>query len=180
MTYHNNKNVFIVIRSKRLPETVSCFHKSQDSRDAELLTQHFVRAPEANMRRTQEKKKLVCPLAKAARRSRGREKSWLSKNPSRHVGSKYMLLSSWGVGGGLDHGYLFLTLLLVNSNSSFRCCNTGRPSAIFRQSDLSSRETKRRYVYKKKKEIFKTPQFFLSLYINSKNISPFVADSNEC
>jgi len=82
---------------------------------------------------------LVCPLAKQQDGQEGeRNVSFQKKKPSRHVASKYILmgLGCWGVlgggGGVLDHGYLYLTFLLVNSNSSIRCCNTGRPSTVFR------------------------------------------------
>ena len=44
MIQHKNKNVFIIICSKKLPETISLIDKSQDSREAKLLTQHFCKS----------------------------------------------------------------------------------------------------------------------------------------
>lgn len=107
MIYHKNKKVFNIIRSKKLPETISSIDKSQDSREAQLLTQHFCKS--SRSKRGVHTKNTCLSSGKATRRSRGRQKSWLSKNPSRHVGSKYMLLG-WGVLGGVQSARPWLSL----------------------------------------------------------------------
>ena len=84
---------------------------------------------------------LVCPLAEQQDGQEGERKVSFQKkkkkpqSPCRFKVHTYgfgVLGGVGGVCGVLDHGYLYLTFLLVNSNSSIRCCNTGRPSTIFR------------------------------------------------
>lgn len=101
MIQHKNKNVFIIIRSKKLPETISLIDKSQDSREAKLLTQHFCKSSRSKCGAHKKYLFVLWQSNKAVKRER-EKLAFKKKSPSRHVVSKYILmgLGCWGVLGG--------------------------------------------------------------------------------
>lgn len=135
MIEHKNKNVSIIIRSKKLPETISLIDKSQDSREAKLLTQHFCKSSRSKCGAHKKQLFVLWQSNKTVKREGEKLAFKKPQSPCRFKVHTYGFRVLGGVGGVcgvLDHGYLYLTFLLVNSNSSIRCCNTGRPSTIFR------------------------------------------------
>lgn len=91
-----NENVFIIIRSKKLPETISLIDKSQDSREAKLLTQHFCKSSRSKC--GAHKKYLFVLWQSNKTVKREREKLAFKKTPvAMSLQSTYLWV--WGAGG---------------------------------------------------------------------------------
>ena len=109
MIEHKNKNVSIIIRSKKLPETISLIDKSQDSREAKLLTQHFCKSSRSKC--GAHKKYLFVLWQSNKTVKREREKFAFKKTPvAMPLQSTYLWV--WGAGGFWGGGVECQTMVI--------------------------------------------------------------------